>query len=148
MTNFRDFFWDLDIQTASLSTWNQILLLRKKNSFLVDVTFSANHNIKVQGSDKLKKYTYIQIEFDRIWDIETIIISVIICPWGFIVPKVKSYVKFRINPSIPSFQKSVFLRAAFIMRMLLFAWRHTIWWKIHIMHVTKLETKGPAKGEK
>ena len=57
---------------------------KERNCKLIDASVPTERNISIKMTEKLSKYKYLEIEFERIWGMETITIPVIIGTFGLV----------------------------------------------------------------
>jgi len=67
---------------------------------LIDVAISGDRNVIKKEAEKILKYKYLTIEIQRLWNVETKVIPVIIGATGTISKSFRKYVR-----NIPGYHK-------------------------------------------
>ena len=87
---------------------------------LIDVTISGDRNVTKKEAEKILKYKDLTIEIERMWNVKTTVIPVIIGATGTIL---KSFTKYVSNIAghheVRELQKTAILGTAHILRKVL-----------------------------
>jgi hypothetical protein len=87
---------------------------------LIDVVIPGDRNVIKKEAEKILKYKDLIIEIQRMWNVKTKVISVIIGATGTISMSFRKYVNnIRGNHEVKELQKSVILGTAHILRKVL-----------------------------
>jgi len=92
----------------------------KRTCMLIDVTISGYRNIIKKEAEKILKYKDLTIEIQRIWNVKTKVIPVIIGTTGTISKSFRKYVSnIPGNHEVRELQKTAILGTAHILREVL-----------------------------
>ena len=87
---------------------------------LIDVVISGDRNVIKKETEKILKYKDLTTEIQRMWDVKTKVISVIIGATGTISKSFRKYMSnIPGNHEIKELQKTVILGTAHILRKVL-----------------------------
>jgi hypothetical protein len=87
---------------------------------LIDVAISGDRNVIKKEADKILKYEDLTIEIQRMWNVKTRVIPVIIGATGTISKSFRKYVSnVTGNPEVREPQKTAILGTAHILRKVL-----------------------------
>jgi hypothetical protein len=87
---------------------------------LIDVAVPGDRNVIQKEAEKILKYKDLTIEIQRMWDVKTRVIPVIIEATGTISKSLKKYVStIPGNHEVKELQKTVILGTAHILRKVL-----------------------------
>jgi hypothetical protein len=87
---------------------------------LIDVAISGDRNVIKKEAEKILKYKDLTIEIQRMWNVTTRVISVIIGATGTISKEFRKYVSNRPgNHEVRELQKTAILGSAHILRKVL-----------------------------
>ena len=96
------------------------MIVQKKGTYrfvFIDVAIPSNYNVQKKTTEKISKYTDLQIECQRMWKKKVVVISIIIGATGIVNRKSKSYVgKIPESHNIYNLQRSAILGTAHIFR--------------------------------
>lgn len=99
-----------------------IIIKDKKNKmcYLIDMTVPSERNVSVKEIEKLSKYKDLEIEINRMWEMRTAVIPVVIGALGLIKKgQDKHIAKIPGRVEISELQKAVLLGTAHIIRKIL-----------------------------
>ena len=84
---------------------------------LIDVAMSGDRNVIKKGAVKILKYKNLTIEIQRIWNVKTNVIPVIVGATGTILKSFRKYVSnIPGNHEVKELQKTAILGTAHILR--------------------------------
>jgi len=87
---------------------------------LIDVAMSGDRNVIKKGAVKILKYKNLTIEIQRIWNVKTNVIPVIVGATGTILKSFRKYVSnIPGNHEVKELQKTAILGTAHILRKVL-----------------------------
>jgi hypothetical protein len=87
---------------------------------LIDVAISGGRNVFKKEAEKILKYTDLTVEIQRMWNVKTKVIPVIIGATGTISKSFRKYVSsIPGNHEVKELQKTAILSTAHILRKLL-----------------------------
>jgi len=87
---------------------------------LIDVAISGDRNVIKKEADKILKYKYLTIEVQRMWNVKTKVIPVIIGENGTISKSFRKYVSnIPGKHEVKEFQKTAIFGTAHILRKVL-----------------------------
>jgi len=87
---------------------------------LIDVTISGDRNVIKKETEKILKYKYLTIEIQRMWNVKTKVIPIIIEATGTISKSFRKYVSnIQGKHEVKELQKTVILGTAHILRKVL-----------------------------
>jgi hypothetical protein len=87
---------------------------------LIDVAISGDRNVIKKEVEKILKYKYLTTEIQRMWNVKTKVISVIIGATGTISKSFRKYVSnMPGNHEVQELQKTAILGTAHILRKVL-----------------------------
>lgn len=123
-TKTATILWDFPINTDRTIKANRpdIVIKDHKNKFclLIDPSVPSDNNVSTKEFDKLSKYKDLQIEIEKMWELKTTIVPVIIGALGMVKKGVDEYLnKIPGNPSLTEVQKIVLTSTAHILRRFL-----------------------------
>ena len=113
--------WDMPIHTDKEIKANRpdIVIKDKKSKtcILVDMSVPSDNNISIKTTEKLSKYKDLEIEIEKMWNMKTTTVPVIIGALGMIKTGIETYIeKLPGNFDISTLQKTVLLGTAHILR--------------------------------
>ena len=89
----------------------------KRTCILIDVTISGDRNVIKKEAENVLKYQDVTIEIQRMWNVKTKVIPVIIGATGTISKSFRNYVSnIRGNHEVKELQKTAILGTAHILR--------------------------------
>jgi hypothetical protein len=92
----------------------------KGTCMLIDVAISGDRNVIKKEAEKILKYKYLTIEIQRMWNIKTRVIPIIIGATGTISKSLRKYVNnIPGNHEVKELQKTAILDTAHILRKVL-----------------------------
>ena len=81
---------------------------------------SGDHNIEEKQKEKINNYQFLKLDVSRMWDCSTVVVPIIIGALGSVPKKLHHHLaKLEISNDITTFQKSVVLGTASILRKVL-----------------------------
>ena len=87
---------------------------------LIEVSISENRNMIKKEAEKMLKYKGLAIEIQRMWNVKTKVIPVIIGATGTISKSFRKYVSnIAVNHEVKELQKTAILGTAHILRKVL-----------------------------
>ena len=117
--------WDFNIYTDKKISARRpdIVVIDKKNKRvqIIDISVPADHRIQEKENEKVNKYQDLRIEIERLWEMKTTTVPVVIGSLGAIPAQLKEQLK-RLGIkccNIANIQKSVLLGTAHIIRKVL-----------------------------
>jgi hypothetical protein len=115
--------WNQQLQTDRTIPNNKPDIIRdneKGTCMLIDVAISGDRNVIKKESEKILKYKDITTEIQRMWNVKTKVIPVIIGATGTISKSFRKYVSnIPGNHEVKELQKTVILGTAHIFRKVL-----------------------------
>ena len=117
--------WDFNVYTDRKITARRpdIVMIDKtrKKVKLIDVSIPADRRIEEKEKEKIEKYQELRIELERLWEMKTMTVPVVIGSLGAISKQFKEHLQ-RLNIekiSLIDIQKTVLLATAHILRKVL-----------------------------
>ena len=123
--NETTILWDMPIQTDRKIKGNRPdIIVKDKNQRtcqLIEISVPTERNTSIKTTEKLSKYEDLEIEIEKMWDMNTMTIPIIIGALGLSGKKgMKKYInKIPASISIQETQKCVLLGTAHILRRIL-----------------------------
>ena len=116
--------WNQQVQTDRTIPYNKPdIVIRdneKRTCMLTDVTISGDRNVIKKETEKILKYKDLKIEIQRMWNVKTRVIPVIIGATGTISKSFRKYVSnIPGNHEVKKLQKTAILGTAHILRKVL-----------------------------
>ena len=116
--------WDVCIQVdRQIEHRRPDIVVMEKNTnkcFIIDFACPVDNNLILKRKKKLDNYSEIRLEIVRMWNKETLIVSIIIGALGSIPTDLESNLKkLGISYNVGTLQKFVFLATANILRKVL-----------------------------
>ena len=116
--------WDSPVITDRHIPCNKPdLIVQEKETnrcVIIDVAIPSDYNIQKKTTEKMSKYTDLQIECQRMWNKKVEVIPVIIGATGIVDRNIKSYIrKIPGSHNIYNLQRSAILGTAHILRKVL-----------------------------
>jgi hypothetical protein len=113
--------WNQQVQTdRNIPNNKPDIIIRdneKRTCTLIDVAISGERNVIKKESEKILKYKDLTIEIQRVWNIKTKVISVIIGATGTISKSFRKYVSdIPGNHEVKELQKTAILGTTHILR--------------------------------
>jgi hypothetical protein len=94
--------------------------MKREQGMLIDVAFSGDRNVIKKEAEKIFKYEDLTIEKQRMWNVKTMVIPVIIGATGTISKSFRKYVSNILgNHEVKELQKTAILGTAHILRKVL-----------------------------
>ena len=123
-TKIATILWDFPINTDRTIKANRpdiVVKDHKQNTcLLIDPSVPSDNNISAKEFDKLAKYTDLKIEIEKMWELKTTIVPVIIGALGMVKKGVDKYLNMIPgNPSLTEVQKIVLTSTAHTLRRVL-----------------------------
>jgi hypothetical protein len=114
----------LAVQTGRTIPSNKLDIVIRDNEkgtcMLIDVAIPVDRNVIQKESEKILKYKDLTIEIQRMWNVKTRVISVIIGPTGTISKSFRMYVStIPENHDVRELQKTAILGTAHILQKVL-----------------------------
>ena len=92
----------------------------KRTCMSIDIAVSGERNVIKKEAEKILKYKDLTIEIQRMWNVKTKVIPVIICATGTISKSFRKYVSnIPGNHEVKELQKTAILGTAHILRKVL-----------------------------
>ena len=117
--------WDFNVYTDRKITARRpdIVMIDKtrKTAKLIDVSIPADRRIDEKEKEKIEKYQELRIELERLWEMKTMTVPIVIGSLGAISKQFKEHLQ-RLNIekiSLIDIQKTVLLQTAHILRRVL-----------------------------
>jgi len=115
--------WNQQVQTDRAIPNNKPDIIRdneKRICMLIDVAISGDRNVIKKEAEKILKYKDLTIEIQRMWNVKTKVIPVIIGATGTISKSFRKYVSnIPGNHEVKELQKTAILGTAHILRKVL-----------------------------
>lgn len=116
--------WDSQIQTDRFIKANKPDIVvkdkQKQTCLIIDVAVPSDYNITEKEAEKRLKYKDLQIEIERMWNMKTKIIPIIIGATGLVSNNTPQQLKeIPGNHNLASLQKTILLKTAHIVRKVL-----------------------------
>jgi len=115
--------WCLDVSDYNNNNNNKDILIRdseKRTCMLIDVAIPGYRNVIKKEAEKILKYKDLTIEIQRIWNVKTRVIPVIIGATGTISKSFRKYVTdIPGNHDVKELRKTAILGTAHILRKVL-----------------------------
>jgi hypothetical protein len=116
--------WDQQIQTDRTIPSNKPDIIIRDNEkgtlMLIDVAVSGDRNVIKKEADKILKYEDLTVEIQRMWNVNTEVIPVIIGATGTISKSFRKYVSnIAGNHAVKELEKTAILGTAHILRKVL-----------------------------
>jgi len=116
--------WNQQVQTDRTIPNNKPYIIirdnEKKTCMLIDVAISGDRNVIKKEAEKILKYKDLTIEMQRMWNVKTVVIPVIIGATGTISKSFRKYVStIPGNHEVKELQKTAILGTAHIVRKVL-----------------------------
>ena len=113
--------WDFQINTDRTIQANRpdivIKDYKSRTCLLIDMTIPTDRNISVKEFDTLSKYKDLQIEIERMWQLKTTVIPVVIGALGMVKKEVLNHLKLIPGePNLQEIQKIVLTSTSHILR--------------------------------
>ena len=125
--------WDMPVNTDRTITANRpdIIVKDSVNSTckLIDMTVPSDRNIALKEIEKKSKYKDLEVEIQRIWQMKTIVLPVVIGALGTVKKgMVENIEKVAKGASVTEIQKICMLESARILRKVLGIWTERLTW--------------------
>ena len=116
--------WDYEIRTDRIIPARRpdIVVLDKEERKLtiIDVAVPSDANIKEKETEKITKYQDLKIELQRLWDVNAIIVPVVVGSLGAVPPGIEKHLaNIPGNQDVRPLVKSALLGSAHILRKIL-----------------------------
>jgi len=116
--------WNQQVQTDRTILNNKPDVIIRDNEkgtcMLIDVAISGDRNVIKKEAEKILKYKDLTIEIQRVWNVKTKVIPVIIGATGTVSKTFRKYVsKIPENHEVKELQKTAILGTAHILRKVL-----------------------------
>ena len=116
--------WDFPVHTDRTIQANRpdIIIKDRKNKVcvLIDMSVPTDKNISVKVFDKLSKYKDLEIEIQKMWNLKTITVPVVVGSLGMIKKDTQAFInKIPGKHNLQEIQKIVLTSTAHILRKVL-----------------------------
>jgi hypothetical protein len=116
--------WNQQVQTDRTIPNNKPDIIIRDNEkgtcMLIDVATSGDRNVIKKEAEKILNYKYLTIEIQRLWNVETRVIPVIIGATGTVSTSLRKYVRdIPVNHDVRKKEKTAIWGTAHILRKML-----------------------------